>query len=311
MNPLVSIIIPTYNRAHLIAYTLKSVQNQSYQNWECIIIDDGSTDDTKSIVQKFSNKDPRFQYHYKPQHLNSGGNAARNYGYEISKGAYINWLDSDDLLSDRKIESQVELLEHEPSSLKIATCKWGIFKYDDQAFKAISNLKVYKSYYHSHEFINDLYEQFGYFPPHAYLLSRALIEKAGKWNEYLTINQDGEFFTRVICSVEKILFEKNVSVWYRETRNDSVSLLNKDKIKDYYNSWKLIEASLNIRYKDNNITNFTIIKEKAFNRIPKEMAYIYLKDRAFFHNQIKEHKLKNRLPNRIFRFIKARLLKLF
>lgn len=97
-QPLVSIIIPTFNRAHLIGETLDSVLAQTYPNWECIIVDDGSSDNTDEVVGSYVKKDPRFQYHHRPADRPKGANACRNYGFEISKGEYVQWLDSDDLL---------------------------------------------------------------------------------------------------------------------------------------------------------------------------------------------------------------------
>lgn len=99
LNPLVSIIIPVCNRAGLIGETLDSVLAQTYQNWECIIVDDGSTDDTKSVVQKYVDKDSRFKLYDRPESHKPGGNGARNYGIKMSSGGYIMFLDSDDLLS--------------------------------------------------------------------------------------------------------------------------------------------------------------------------------------------------------------------
>ena len=99
VNPLVSIIIPSYNRAHLIGETLDSVLAQTYQNWECIVVDDGSTDATASVVAAYLKKDARFQYHQRPENRSKGGNAARNYGLEISRGNFLFFLDSDDLLT--------------------------------------------------------------------------------------------------------------------------------------------------------------------------------------------------------------------
>lgn len=112
-TPLVSIIIPTLNRAHLIGETLESVLAQTYQNWECIVVDDGSTDNTAEVIKEYVDTDSRFQYHHRPKERLSGGNAARNYGFELSKGEYINWLDSDDLLLPTKLECQLRyLLDH-------------------------------------------------------------------------------------------------------------------------------------------------------------------------------------------------------
>ena len=81
-NPLVSIIIPTYNRAHFIGETLESVLAQTYHNWECIVIDDGSTDYTDELMEFYCEKDSRIQYYHRPSHKPKGANACRNYGFE-------------------------------------------------------------------------------------------------------------------------------------------------------------------------------------------------------------------------------------
>lgn len=110
-NPLVSIIIPTYNRADLIGETLDSILAQTYENWECIIVDDGSEDNTKEIVLSYIEKDARFQYFKRPENKPKGGNSCRNYGFEICKGEYVNWFDSDDIMLSQKIEKQLNFLK--------------------------------------------------------------------------------------------------------------------------------------------------------------------------------------------------------
>ncbi len=95
--PLVSIIIPTFNRAHLLAETLDSIIAQTYIQWECIVVDDGSTDGTAALLANYCDQDSRIQYHHRPKNRPKGGNACRNYGFELSRGDYINWFDSDDL----------------------------------------------------------------------------------------------------------------------------------------------------------------------------------------------------------------------
>ncbi|WP_417872512.1 glycosyltransferase family 2 protein, partial [Xanthomarina gelatinilytica] len=93
LQPLVSIIIPTFNRAHLLGETLDSVLTQTYANWECLVVDDGSTDATEALVQTYIQKDSRFQYQKRPDRHLPGGNGARNYGFELSKGEFIQWFD--------------------------------------------------------------------------------------------------------------------------------------------------------------------------------------------------------------------------
>ncbi len=109
-NPLVSILIPAYNRAHIISETLDTILEQTYKNWECIIVDDGSDDDTEKVVQAYVDRDSRFQLYSRPKDRLRGGNAARNYAFELSKGEYIQWFDSDDLMTPDKLQLKVETI---------------------------------------------------------------------------------------------------------------------------------------------------------------------------------------------------------
>ena len=111
MSFLLSIIIPTYNRAHLIPDTLKSVQNQTYKNFECIVVDDHSQDNTEEIVKAFCDSDERFRFLKRPADRLKGANACRNFGFENSKGVYVNWLDSDDLITADHLERHAK--QHE------------------------------------------------------------------------------------------------------------------------------------------------------------------------------------------------------
>ncbi|VEP12237.1 Glycosyl transferase family 2 [Hyella patelloides LEGE 07179] len=102
-KPLVSVIIPTYNRADLICQTLNSVLRQSYQNLEIIVVDDRSTDNTETVINSIN--DPRIRY--LSHSTNQGGAAARNTGIDAAKGEYIAFLDSDDVWVANKLELQL------------------------------------------------------------------------------------------------------------------------------------------------------------------------------------------------------------
>lgn len=110
MTSLISIIIPTYNRAHLIGETLDSILAQTYPNWECIIVDDGSIDETKKVIGEYVNKDSRFQYHHRPKERKKGPCSCRNYGFKLSKGDYIKWFDSDDVMHPNLLEKQLNTM---------------------------------------------------------------------------------------------------------------------------------------------------------------------------------------------------------
>jgi glycosyltransferase involved in cell wall biosynthesis len=294
-EPLISIIIPTYNRVNFIGETLDSVLAQTYENWECYVIDDGSNDNTRELIEFYVHKDSRFKYYHRPSSSTKGANVCRNIGLKLSKGALIQFLDSDDLISSTKIEEQVGLISGSENAL--ATTKWGVFENADR--NLYEDLEVYKNFNNSLSFLKAMYRSIGYFPPHAYLIHRSLIEKAGGWNEYLKVNQDGEFMTRVICNSKSFFFAPNSYVFYRASRQDSTSVLNEDNIFDHYHCMKLIESHLMIRFKSK-ITEFQNIKRKAFLRIPDDLSKIYKDDFSFFSKQIKEKK-KKRKPVKEFK----------
>jgi len=102
--PLISIIIPVYNRETLIEQTLQSIIAQTYKNWECIIIDDHSTDKTFLVTSEIAKRDSRITIYKRPDNKPKGPCACRNYGFEKSSGHYINWFDSDDLMLPNKLE---------------------------------------------------------------------------------------------------------------------------------------------------------------------------------------------------------------
>ena len=113
MRPLVSIIIPTYNRTAIIQKTLDSVLRQTYKHWECLVIDDGSTDNTFELLQGYQKKDSRIRF-FKRHREPKGAPTCRNIGLEHSKGDYIVYLDSDDYLLPFCLEQRVKAVNQFP-----------------------------------------------------------------------------------------------------------------------------------------------------------------------------------------------------
>ncbi|NBU81813.1 MAG: glycosyltransferase family 2 protein [Flavobacteriaceae bacterium] len=109
MDDLVSIITPTYNSEKFISATIQSVQNQTYSNWELIIIDDCSSDNTVEIINNKIKLDSRIKLHSLNE--NKGTGVARNLGITVSKGSYISFLDSDDLWKPNKLERQLDFMK--------------------------------------------------------------------------------------------------------------------------------------------------------------------------------------------------------
>ncbi|MCG2794065.1 MAG: glycosyltransferase [Weeksellaceae bacterium] len=108
---LISIIVPCYNQAQYLDECLQSVLNQTFRDWECIVVNDGSPDSTEEIVKKWMQRDERINYIIQK---NQGVSAARNSGIKAAKGKYIQFLDADDLLEKNKIAYQVKILEQNP-----------------------------------------------------------------------------------------------------------------------------------------------------------------------------------------------------
>ncbi|AZQ43867.1 glycosyltransferase family 2 protein [Nonlabens ponticola] len=112
-NKLVSILIPIYNREHLIEQTLQSISIQTYKNFECIIVDDGSTDDTVGVISAFAKADPRFKIFIRSKDRTKGANSCRNIAFEKSRGEIIKWFDSDDIMLEDHLQLATHALEDE------------------------------------------------------------------------------------------------------------------------------------------------------------------------------------------------------
>ena len=116
---LVSIIIPAYNVEKYIYETLDSVKKQTYKKWECIIVDDCSSDKTSSIIHEFEKEDSRFRYIRLSQ--NSGAAIARNTAVENANGKYLAFLDSDDIWKPQKLEKQIHFMQEHGYSFTCTT----------------------------------------------------------------------------------------------------------------------------------------------------------------------------------------------
>lgn len=121
--------MPTYNQSEFIVYALNSVKNQSYQDWECLIIDDGSTDITEKLVRDYILDDIRFKYYKKE---NNGASTARNFGLDKAKGDYILFLDSDDyIIKDKLLKSLNKFEKSESSDLVISNFNMFRIKFEE------------------------------------------------------------------------------------------------------------------------------------------------------------------------------------
>jgi glycosyltransferase involved in cell wall biosynthesis len=104
MAPTITIIIPVYNRDKLLHFTLDSIIKQTFTDWECILVDDRSTDESLLVLHEYQKTDPRFKVFLRPEPFRKGANSCRNYGFLHAKGSYIKWFDSDDIMLEKHLE---------------------------------------------------------------------------------------------------------------------------------------------------------------------------------------------------------------
>lgn len=192
MSQIVSIIIPTYNRAHLIGETLDSLIAQTYQNWECIVVDDGSTDYTQELMEFYLISDARFSYFKSPNNRLKGANACRNYGFELSKGDYINWFDDDDLMHPEKLELQIKSFEN--SDYNFTVCQALVFDNKINNILGLRNPWIISD----QVFYDYLSMKIGWMTPAALWKKDFLFRKNFKFDEELQAAQEWEFHCRVL-----------------------------------------------------------------------------------------------------------------
>lgn len=217
-NPKVSILIPLYNSEEYIAETIDSCLNQTYQNIEIIIVDDGSKDSSLDIVRRYEDK---YQNIKVDAQKNSGAAATRNRAFELSTGNYIQYLDADDLLHPDKIRLQMEILKT-TDARTLAFGRWGTFH---QSVENVfwKHLSVNKNYDDSKQFLIELWESGMTVVIFSWLMSRELVEESGGWNEEFSTNDDGEFSARVVNISSNVLFVETSLGYYRKDNENSLS----------------------------------------------------------------------------------------
>lgn len=212
--PKVSIIIPNYNNEKYIEQCIKSCIFQEYKNLEIIIIDDGSNDNSEKIISKYY-KNFDFIKFFKT--TNKGANHARNLGIFHATGKYIQFLDSDDLLSANKISSQIQILEEKYHPLNISYVNYCTFKDEISDAFFLNNTKG-ESFVNGLDFIVNVLGN-KWLQTSCWLISKEMCNLIGNWDVNLIRNQDGDYFSRVLLNSNKGFFSKNGNVYYRINSN--------------------------------------------------------------------------------------------
>jgi glycosyltransferase involved in cell wall biosynthesis len=224
-HPLVSIIIPAFNVELFIEETIRSVLNQTYSNIECIVIDDGSTDSTAKIIKSIQISDQRIQYYYQ---VNKGVSSARNYGFKLSKGEFICFLDADDIWLPSRIEKMVILFQ------KLSK-EYGLIHSDISHIDEESKLLGTKQTGLSGRVLDDLLllQQCVIPAPSSIMVRRKTMEKTGLFNIELSNAADYDFFLRV-AKYYKVKRIPEVLSYYRKhpsNMSSNISVIEKDQVK--------------------------------------------------------------------------------
>lgn len=220
-QPLVSILIPSYNAERWLAQTLESVLCQTHQALEIIVVDDGSTDKTVDVAKAFAARG--VSVICQP---NAGAAAARNTAFRASHGAFIQFLDADDLISPNKIGSQLARLLKAPGS--VAMCQWSRF-IDDPNNIRIRPDSCWRDLSPVDWLVEAWSEGAGMLFPAMWLVPRAVVTRAGLWREDLSLNDDGEYFARVVLASTGVLFCPEGTAFYRSGIVGSLSGIRSER----------------------------------------------------------------------------------
>jgi glycosyltransferase involved in cell wall biosynthesis len=237
-NPLVSVIMPIYNAEQFLQAAVKSVLEQTWENVEIILVDDGSTDGSLQLAKNLESEKIIVL-----SQKNSGASAARNRGLGIAKGSYIQFLDADDLMAPDKLAIQLSALNEQPNAISFGDCIH-FFKNDLNANEVFhSTHEGFDPIENPLDFVKKLYGGVqpilaGMIEVHAWLCPKVVIDAAGSWNEELTVDDDGEFFLRVILAASQIVYCPNALVYYR--KHEVATLSNSQGLSNITSSAKAL-----------------------------------------------------------------------
>jgi len=216
--PLVSILIPCHDAAPWLADTLASARAQTWPHREIILVDDGSTDDSRAVASAHAGPDLTVIHQ-----SNAGAAAARQRALAAARGDYIQFLDADDLLHPGKISLQIARLAASGDN-HIAAARWVRFSRspdDAAAFAAPAEPNWHDAT--PADYLVETFATGGMMHPAAWLLPRAVAERAGPWNADLSLDDDGEYFTRAVLASAGVLFCDAALAHYRSNLAGSLS----------------------------------------------------------------------------------------
>jgi glycosyltransferase involved in cell wall biosynthesis len=237
-KPLVSILIPAHNAEEWIANTVKSAIAQTWPRKEIIVVDDGSVDRTAQVAREFSSREVSVV-----STQNQGAAASRNLALQFSQGDYIQWLDADDLLAPDKIERQLAALGGLENPRLLLSSPWAPFYYRTRGAHFI-HTPLCQDLSPVEWLVRKMGENL-HMQTATWLTSRALAEAAGPWDSRLHVDDDGEYFCRVLLASKGTCFVSGPGVFYRVTGGNRLSSIGDSNKKK---EAMLFSMKLHVRY---------------------------------------------------------------
>lgn len=231
MKDLVSILIPNFNKATCLKNTLNSILAQTYLNWECIIVDDHSTDNSWKILEEYAKIDSRFKMHKRPNHLAKGGNVCRNYAFANSIGKFIVFFDSDDLLYPNALHERVYVISN--SDYDFCVSNGVLWNGKDKTGLLISNWTK-----------GNVLDAFINFEPiwltQGVIIRREFVENnAISWDERVPFYQDVLYNLKLIILSKNYLINSEIDwIWHVITESSLGSKTK--KVNTYFDNYNLI-----------------------------------------------------------------------
>jgi glycosyltransferase involved in cell wall biosynthesis len=213
--PKVSVLIPCYNAEKYIGETLESVFRQTWPELEVIVVDDGSTDGSAAVARSFARRNLRLI-----QQSNGGQTAALNVCCSHATGEFVQYLDADDLIAPDKIARQIERLQDAPQS--VASAEWGRF-YKSPEQTRFREEPVWRDLSPIDWLALSRADGLGMMFPALWLIPMSIVRAVGPWREDLTLNNDAEYFTRVVLASDQVLFCRDARCYYRSGLPGSLS----------------------------------------------------------------------------------------
>lgn len=274
LQPLISVIVPCYNQAQYLDECLYSVLNQTYQNWECIIVDDGSPDNTEEIAKKWLEKDSRFIYHKKE---NGGLSSARNAGMVVAQGEWLQFLDCDDKITTEKFS---DALSYFPKTDLIIS--------NYQLFNETGNLNDYCGFINEELSFKNLVMNWDTkytIPIHCAIFKKTKINE--KFNQNLKAKEDWIFWLHYFKNNPIYTYIDNKSALYRMNESnmtkDLKHMLHNEELAFIY-IYDLLDSEMKreffkikIQLKNNDIVKYHILKEHYFkleNKLKSKRYYL-------------------------------------